>query len=80
MHLPGIQERSVSEDTLEGVEGLFAGDETCGDLPVVGIKFAGRGSAAPHDGDETHGQRDGTDSVIFQHRNQCPAPGGAHTI
>lgn len=80
MHLPGIQERSVSEDTLEGVEGLFAGDETCGDLPVVGIKFASRGSAAPHDGDETHGQRDGTDSVIFQHRNQCPAPGGAHTI
>ena len=69
MYLPSVQERSVSEDTLEGAEGLFASDITCSDLPVVGIKFAGSGSAGPHDRDETQGQRDGTDSVIFGKEN-----------
>jgi hypothetical protein len=80
MYLPGIQERSVSEDTLEGVEGLFASDHTRGDLPVVGIKLASTGSATPHDRDEAQGQRDGTDSVILGDRSQHPAPGGAYTI
>ena len=70
IHSPSIHERSVPENALEGVEGLFAGNQAPGNLPVVGIEFASGGGARPHDGDETHSQRDGTDSVICKDRNQ----------
>lgn len=72
IHSPGIHERSVSKNALEGFEGLFAGDQAPRDFPVVGIEFARRGGAGPHDGDKAHGQRDGTNSVICRHRNQGP--------
>lgn len=73
INLPGIQKGSVSEDTLEGFEGLFARDIACGDLPVIGIKFASGGGAAPHDGNEAHGQRNSTDSVICGSNEHPPA-------
>ena len=53
MRLPGIHERGIPEDILEGLVGLLASDHTRGDLPVVGIKFASGRGVAPHDGDET---------------------------
>lgn len=64
MGLPSIQEGSVSKDALESLVGLFSRDDACSNLPIVGIKFAGGGGAGPHNGDETHGQRNGTNSVI----------------
>lgn len=71
MDSPSIQEGSVSEDTLKSLEGLFARDNACSDLPVVGIKFASRGSTAPHDGNEAHCQRNSANSVIYE-KNKRP--------
>ena len=75
VHLPSIQEGGVSEDRLEGVEGLLASDVARSDLPVVGIKFASSGGTTPHNGNEAQRQRDGTDSVVCRSRHQSLAPG-----
>lgn len=76
--LPCIYKGCISEDGLKGLEGLCASDQARGDLPIVGIKLAGGGGASPHDGNETHCQGDGADSVVCENRDQGLGAGNAY--
>lgn len=60
-----VQHGRVSEDILELLEGLGTGGGASWDTPIVGVELGeGLRVTRPDDGTETHGERDGTDTVV----------------
>ena len=65
-----VDHGGVAHDLVPVGDDLGRGDGSAVDVEVAGVEGSGWADARPHDWRETHGSRNGADTVTEEQRNQ----------